>query len=362
MIPIYKPYKLIEAKQILNNIIDSEWITWSGEYVSKCEHKLEQILNIKHVLLTNNGTSATHCIIKSIKYKYPECKKIYIPNNCYIAIYNMVLLEFQNSEIEILPIDIDTWNIDLNYLNNLEQNSALVLLHNIGNIIPINKIISKRPDLILVEDNCEGFMGKYDDMFSGTKSLCSSLSFFGNKNITCGEGGAFCTNNTILYNYIKNFTRQGQSDTKFIHNMIAFNYRITNLQAGILYSQINLLNEILDKKKNIFNLYYKYLKHDKIKFQHINENTNHSYWLFGIRIINNKSYDSINNYLYYKKIDTRPFFYNIKKHEHLKNIKYIDNYTHNNLEDEIIILPSYPELTAENIIYISMSIIDFINL
>ena len=66
----------------------------------------------------------------------------------------------------------------------------IINIHNIGNILPIQKIKELRPDIIIVEDNCEGFMGKYNNVMSGTESLASSLSFFSNKHITCGEGGA----------------------------------------------------------------------------------------------------------------------------------------------------------------------------
>ena len=70
-----------------------------------------------------------------------------------------------------------------NSISNLEQNSALLIIHNIGNI-SIQKIKELRPDIIIVEDNCEGFMGKYNNVMSGTESLASSLSFFSNKHIT----------------------------------------------------------------------------------------------------------------------------------------------------------------------------------
>ena len=93
--------------------------------------------------MTNNGTSATHCIIKSIKIKNPNCNKIYVQNNCYIAVYNMILTEFKKEQIVILPTDKETWNLDLNYLNHIEKNAALVVINNIGNILPIRIIKEK---------------------------------------------------------------------------------------------------------------------------------------------------------------------------------------------------------------------------
>ena len=72
MIKISDIYKLENCKKYLNNVIDSNWISFTGEYVTKCEEKLKEILNVNHVLLTNNGTSATHCVIKSIKINRPQ--------------------------------------------------------------------------------------------------------------------------------------------------------------------------------------------------------------------------------------------------------------------------------------------------
>ena len=105
----------------------------------------------------------------------------------------------------------------------------------------------KRPDIIIVEDNCEGFMGKHNNIYSGTQSLASSISFYGNKHVTCGEGGAFITNDTFIYNKIKSFCRQGNTDKKFIHNLHAFNYRLNNVSAAILFSQLENLDTVISK-------------------------------------------------------------------------------------------------------------------
>ena len=69
MIRISDIYKLEKAKPYIEDVINDNWLSFSGKYVKKCETYLEKLLKVKHVLLTNSGTSATHCIIKAIKYK-----------------------------------------------------------------------------------------------------------------------------------------------------------------------------------------------------------------------------------------------------------------------------------------------------
>lgn len=359
MIPVYCPYKLSESKKYFNEIIDDNWVSFTGKYTQMCEIELQNRLNINHVLLTNNGTSATHCLFKALKWKYPNCNKIYIPNNCFIAVYNTTLYEYDKSQIEIIPIDIDTWNFDMKYLTHMEQNSALLVVHNIGNIIPIKKIITERPDLILIEDNCEGFMGKYGNEFSGTLSMCSSISFFPNKHITSGEGGAFCTNDTELYEYIKKFCRQGITDVRYKYDMLGKNYRMSNINACVLYSQLNLLDEILEKKNNIFNMYRKYLDNSKIQFQKQELHTTHSNWMFPIKFkTTKKSIDILarNAYFNNNNIEIRPFFYDYKQHNHINDLKMINDNNNNNVSEQIIILPSYPDLSEENIKYIANTV------
>ena len=253
-------------------------------------------------------------------------------------------------------------NLDLSYLKDLKQNSALLLVHNIGNIIPIGKIKEIRPDIILVEDNCEGFMGKHNNNYSGTKTLASSISFFSNKHITSGEGGTFVTNDTDVYNYILKFSRQGITNERYIHDILGFNYKISNLNAAVLWSQLEILDEIIDKKNKLV-LHYKDLLEnhsDKISLQKEESNTQHSNWLFAIKI--NKgfsSYDNIETYFKNNNIEIRPFFYDYMKHNHLQNIKAIKDYEP--MKNNIIILPLHPNLTNDNIKYIVETLLKYLN-
>jgi len=352
-------YDISSSRNYINDVIDSNWISFTGKYVELCENEIKKKLNVKHVLLTNNGTSATHCIVKSVKYKYPQCNKIYIPDHCYIAVYNSVLYEYTKEQIEIIPIDENTWNLDLNYIDKMEPNSCLMLVHNLGNIIPIDIIKLKRPDIIIIEDNCEGFMGKYNNTYSGSDTLASSISFYANKHITCCEGGAFITNDDDVYKHIKCFATQGVTDIKYIHSMVAYNYKFNNLSAALLFSQFQNVDYIYNKKKQLFNLYSElFSKHnDKVSIQYIEPNTIHSYWMFGIKFINGyNNYNKIDKYFIDKNIEIRPFFYNYKNHPYLNDIKSL---SYKNFDNQIILLPLHCYLKNEDIRYIVDSVINY---
>jgi perosamine synthetase len=352
MISIYN-LNIDKYKESAIKAIHSGWISNHGEYIIKTTELIKKILNINYCILMANGTCATHCLFLSLKYKYPSINNIYIPNNCYIAVYNSALLVYNAEQLNVLKIDIDTWNmsIDTEYILSLKKNSAIVIVHNMGNIININFIKKIRPDIILIEDNCEGLFGKYNNIYTGTdtSTLCSSISFYGNKIITSGEGGAFLTNDIEVYTHINKVYSQGMSDIKYIHNVLAYNYRMNNISAALLYDQLLDINNIIDIKKKIFNNYtnllYPLIKDNKIKLFKKEYNIESALWIFSLRVLNN-NISIENTVLWFKNnnIDIRPFFYPINRHNHLNMIKYTDDNS-NILNNEIIMIPSSPNIS-----------------
>ena len=354
MIPIYSPNIGIYTKSA-KEAIDSGWISNHGIYVEKSTLLLKKILNVKHTILMNNGTCATHCLFIALKYKYPHIQKIYIPNNAYVAAWNACFMEYSKSHVEVMKMDIDTWNIstDENYIRSLDANSAVLIVHNLGNIVNVPRLKKIRPDLIFIEDNCEGFTGKYENIYSGTSesTLCSSVSFYGNKIITTGEGGAFMTNDDDVYEYIKKAYSQGMSSTRYLHDTHAYNYRMTNIQAAFLYDQLNNFDTIISNKQKLFSVYRELfaplVRIGKLSFFKIEEHTENSNWIFAIRIINNTlSIDELNQFFNKHNIDIRPFFYPITSHKHLSDISF-DDPNSILLNQEILMIPSSPDITLE---------------
>jgi perosamine synthetase len=366
-IPIYEPNIAPYTKSALD-AINSGWISNHGIYVKLATEKLKEILGVKHIILMSNGTCATHCLLLALKYKYPNVNNIYVSNNCFIAVWNTILSEYPQDSINLMKMDLETWNIDTSeeYIMTLKPNSAVFIVHNMGNIINIPRLKKIRPDLIFLEDTCEGLLGKYDNIYAGAScdALCSSVSFYGNKNITTGEGGAFFTNDDDIFNHMTKVYSHGMSDIRYIHCVHAYNYRMTNIQAGFLYDQLNDINTIINCKKNIFCNYNKLLqKHfakNIIATYKTEKNTESANWIYAIRIINNPlSIDETTNFFSDRGVDIRPFFYPINCHNHLKFIENNDNVSHV-LNNEIIMIPSYPTLSYEKQIYVSLVIENFL--
>ena len=357
MIPIYNSDIKKYTKEAIN-AIHSGWISNIGEYVELSTKKLCDVLQCSYSILVSNGTCATHCLFLALKFKYPEIKKIYVPNNAYVAAWNSVLMEYTADKIEVMKMNIDTWNIETSeeYIHTLDRGAAVLIVHNLGNIINVPRLKKVRPDLIFIEDNCEGVFGQYDTIYSGTSSLCSSVSFYGNKILTTGEGGAFITNHKDVYDYIKKVYSQGMSETRYLHDVHGYNYRMTNIEAAFLYEQLNDIDTILENKRRIFDTYEVLLqpliKEGKIKLSQKEEGTKPADWIFALRLVGNtKSIQETSDYFKSKKIDIRPFFYPIHKHKHLSSIVNNDEVSEL-LNKEIIMIPSSPTITVEEQTYI----------
>ena len=335
--------------------LESGWISSIGPYIDKSTQLLEKTLgNGSKVILVNNGTSACHLMFLALKKFHPEIKTIYLPDRVYVAIWNAALYEYKIEDFKVLPWNSDSWN-QKNNLDRLELGSALVIVHNLGNIIDVEEIKRERPDLILLEDNCEGFMGMYNGKYTGSSDsvLCSTVSFFGNKNITSGEGGAIIVHSDDVYNFLKMSYNQGNTSERYVHGVIGYNYRMTNIQAAFLYDQIMKWEEIKCAKRRVFELYNTYRQKSKILVEstflpEINNKTIHAHWMYALKIKTSLDYDAIRKYFESRDVETRPFFYPINRHHHLKDIecqKVDPSY-------QIVMFPSYPKLKEREIAYI----------
>lgn len=354
MINIYEPYINEQNLSFAHDALNSTWISSHGKYLNLIKDDLISLNESKYVLLCNNGTTATHLMAIGLKYKYPNIKNIIVPNNVYVAAWNSFLM---NPIFNLIPVDsnLETWNIEYSELDKkIKQHSskdtAILIVHNIGNIINVPLLKEKYPDYVFLEDNCEGFLGEYDSSKSGSKSLMSSVSFFGNKTLTCGEGGALFTDDEEIFEYLNSVRTQGSTSKKFIFDKLGYNYRMTNLQAAILKGQIDSIDIIKSKKQKVFDLYRNQLS-DIVHFQKNEENTKHSNWMLGVQL--DMDVDNISLELYKQGVETRPMFPTMSEHKHLSIFSDTNEEKNSKiLSKRCIILPSHPNLQKGDINYI----------
>ena len=217
MIPVYKPYLPEGSLSYAHDALDSGWLS-QGPYLTKLRERLAEMWGTNYIVLTNSGTAANHMIARTMSLKYEWRTNLVVPNNVYVAAWNPFLLE--GFSLHPQDASLDTWNMELDYMEH--RTNMILAVHNLGNVINVPELKRRYPNTPIIEDNCEGFGGSYEGQPTGTASECFSVSFYGNKNITSGEGGAFVTYDPDIFEYAYRFHGQGQSRKKFIHHFGQF--------------------------------------------------------------------------------------------------------------------------------------------
>ena len=361
MFPIFEPYlNHDEIKRSLLDCIDKNWISSQGSLVKAFEKKLANFHKIKYALVTSSCTSALHLALMSLGLNKND--EVICPALTFISPANMIILS--GLKIKLVDIDKSTLTIDIKDLEKKisHKTKAIIVVHQFGHSANMDEIIklSKKYNTKIIEDNAESMGGYYKDKILGTIGDISTLSFFANKIITTGEGGAILTNNKKIYKSCLMMRDHGMSlKKKYDHRMLGFNYRMTNLQAAVGISQIRNFSQILKKRNRQMKLYYELLK-DNNNFQ-LREFANWCtpvHWLLTIILKNKKDRNNIINFLKDNNIESRPMINPVNKAKHFSNI----NLKYKNadfISERSLHLPSSTNLSEDEIYKISNKFINF---
>ena len=248
--------------------LKSNHISGNGIYTKKVEKLLENQLGIKKVLLTSSCTTALD--ISSILIDINEGDEIIIPSFTFVS----TALSFYMRGAKIIFADIrkDNLNIDERKLEKLisKKTRAIVIVHYGGISCDIDYIkkIADSYNITLIEDNAHGIFGKYKTKYLGSYGALSTLSFHETKNFTCGEGGALCINDEKLIERAQIIREKGTNRSLFIDGKVdkynwidkGSNFLLSELQASILFSQLQSRKTIQLKRMKVWNYYYQGIK------------------------------------------------------------------------------------------------------
>ena len=151
MIKIYETYISKRTKDFVNDAVESSWVSSTGKYKHLSCGALKDKFDVKNVLLTNNGTTATHLLAKALLHKYPDIDTVLVPNNVYVAAWNSFIYD---KRYKLIPVktDLETWNYDLEDLekkiNLLNKKLAVLIVHNLGNILNVPKLKRQYSDVV----------------------------------------------------------------------------------------------------------------------------------------------------------------------------------------------------------------------
>lgn len=358
---LHKPILRNKEKKILGKVVDSSMVSSIGAYVRKFEKKIENFTKARHAICLSSGTSALHIslILSGVK----ENDEVLIPKFNFIAstnasLYLKAVPHFVDCSKKTLCIDlyklerylskicIKKGKKTLNRETN-RQIKACIPTYSFGHSFDIVKLksICKKYNITLIEDSAEALGTFHKKKHVGTFGKFGILSFNGNKIITTGGGGAILTNDNFLAKKARHISNVSKVLKKFdtLHNQIGYNYKMTNLNAAIGYTQIDNLNKIINKK-NQLNKYLikrtkKYNEYFEIYKQYNDDNCNN--WM-QLLIIKNKKIKitELLNLLNKKNIQSKKSWPDIDKLDFLKKFPKMKIGKNDDFFSRIILLPS----------------------
>jgi len=352
----------------LNNVIDcvkSGWISSQGSYVIDFEKEFSRLHENRFALSVSNGTVALHLALVALGIGKGD--EVIVPDLTFAASINSII--HSGATPVLIDVDRRTWNIDIQKITSLitPKTKAILPVHLYGNPCQMDDIVSiaNEFDLKIIEDCAESLGSLYNNKPLGIYGDAATYSFFGNKTITTGEGGMILFKDEEIYQKAKILRDHGMSKEKrYWHDVVGYNYRLTNLQASIGVAQLAKLESFVKRKIDIANEYrFFFSQYDFFEAQNELNNSKSSYWLFSILLNDNaplKKKEFMDG-LKLNGIDTRPIFYPL----HLMPV--YKDYSKTRLNNSIelscqgISLPSYVGISDKEIQYIFMTVKTLIN-
>jgi len=324
MIPVNQPLITNQDAIAVFKSVKSGWISSAGPEIKLFEDKFKKIIGKKYCSLVANGTAALEIAIKSLNLKKND--EVILPN--FTIISNVLAVVKQGLKPVFIDCDLETWNMKIEDIKKAitKKTRAIIAVHIYGYPLDMERLlkISKSKKIFLIEDAAEMIGNKFKNNYCGFYGDISTFSFYANKHITTGEGGAVLTNSKTLHNKIEELKNLcfGKIN-RYNHTDLGWNYRFTNMQAALGLSQLKRLKSIINKKLEIGRMYYENLKNNKniyIQKPRIGIYRN-IYWVIGLLIKNKKFTASvIRKKLAKKGIETRAFFWPMHKQTVLKKL------------------------------------------
>lgn len=359
-IPVYKPSLDGNEKKFVNECLDTNWISSKGKFVKAFEDNFASYINVNHATSVCNGTVALHLALVTLGIGSGD--EVIVPSFTYIA--SVSSITFSGAKPVFVDSLENTWQMDPADVQKkiTDKTKAIMAVHIYGYPCDMEAIgnIAKKHDIFVIEDCAEAFGSMFKDKYVGTFGDISTFSFYGNKTITTGEGGMVVTNDETLYDRAYHFKMHGLAKYReYWHDVVGFNYRMTNICAAIGTAQLEKADEKIKLKRELAFKYMELLEGLPLDYQRETKDIFSTYWMFTIMVKDINLRDSLREHLKQKGIETRPSFYPVHTMP-MYSGKYQKLPVAENLGWTGINLPSFPSLTGSEIEFISNSIREFL--
>lgn len=316
MIPVNEPLLNGNEKKYLNECIDTGWISSEGPFVKRFEKNMAEYVHRKHAVAVTNGTAALELAIEALCIG--DGDEVIMPSFTIISCAQAIV---KAGAVPVLvDSEFDTFNMRVEDIEAriTQKTKAIMVVHIFGLPVDIDPILvlARKYNLKIIEDAAEVHGQTYKGKKCGSFGDISIFSFYPNKHITTGEGGMVLMNDAKLFERCKslrNLCFSTKADKRFIHDELGWNLRMTNLQAALGVAQLERIDEFVEKKRWIGNLYQALLEDIQVinlpvKNKSFAENI---YWVFAVTLKDSykKTTKEIMKELGGEGVGTRPFFY-----------------------------------------------------
>lgn len=383
---------VIDNKGVLNNVIflsDLQGITLSkpditkkefdavmevlnssilsiGPKVKEFERKIANYTNSKYAIAVNSGTSALHLCIRALDIK--DGDEVVTTPFSFIASANCAL--FEKAKPIFVDIDPNSLCIDAYKIEEkiTHKTKAILPVHIFGHPCDMDAIlaIAKKHNLFVIEDACEALGSEYKSKKVGSLGDCGVFAFYPNKQITTSEGGMVVTNDKKIADLCMSMRNQGRDEGEgwLNHKRLGFNYRMGELSAALGCVQMDRIEELLEKREKVAQLYNKEFENTKgVITPYIGSAIKMSWFVYVVRLDKNKfsknDRDEIIKKLSENGIGCKNYFPPIHLESFYKdmfNYKIGDFPVTENISESTIALPFYNNLEEKEILYICNSL------
>lgn len=360
-IPVAVPDLSGNEEKYVVDAIRSSWISSSGKYITKFEQEFANLCGTESAIGVCNGTVALHLALLALDVRPGD--EVIVPSLTYVATANAV--RYVGGEPVFVDVDPNTWCIDPDCIENAitRRTKGIIPVHLYGHpadMDPINQIAAVH-GLWVVEDAAEAHTAKYRGRSVGSLAHMATFSFYGNKILTSGEGGALSLSDRHLETRVRTLRGQGMDpQRRYFFPVTGYNFRITNVACAILCAQVERAQDIIGRRREVFNIYRTSLDGiPGIGFQPVADWAETAPWLYCITVdpdAYGRTRDELITILDSEGVETRPFFIPVHRlppfreesERRGENLPITDR-----LSSVGINLPTYSSLSEEEIVHIA---------
>lgn len=350
------PHVTGNEQQYLQQVLATGWLAPVGPQLNEFEQQVADYVGIKNAVALNSGTAAIHLGLQLLGVTQGD--KILCPTFTFVASINPIV--YLGATPVFIDSEQETWNICPQLLEQAiveetkkgQKPKGLVLVQGYGMPAKMEGIIriTEKYGLFILEDAAGALGSSYKNKACGTFGDLGVFSFNGNKIITTSAGGMLLSNKEALIDQALFLATQAKdSGLGYQHSEIGYNYRMSNVLAGLGLGQLACLPEFITKKRNIFKTYKNALSHLPITFLEETTEAFSNYWLTNVLFKDHETQERVRLALLAKEIESRPLWKPMHEQELYKNKPCYQNGISDDLYNRGLSLPSGVGLTTEEL-------------